>query len=69
MMATNITDLKFDDGQQINVVTPGDAYTFVTSKLDIVDDGVLLEYHDDASNGDYRVFLPWASVNRIYQQI
>lgn len=68
-MATNITDLKFDDGQQINVVRADEAYTFITSKIELVDDGVLLEYHDEATSGDFRVFLPWSSISRIYQQL
>lgn len=60
-MATNITDLRFDDGAQINVVRVDEGYTWVTTKLDLQEHGVMLE------DGSHRIFLPWHFINRIYQ--
>jgi hypothetical protein len=68
-MATNITDLNFVDGAQINVVSADKTITWVTSSLDFEDNGVRFDFHDDVNNLDFRVFLPWTSVDRIYQEI
>ncbi len=68
-MSTNITSINFDDGEQINVVRADGNYTWVTTKLAYSDWGVWLEYHDDGANKDYRLFLPWSSVDRIYQEL
>lgn len=69
---TNITELCFDDGAQINVVKRNpdgsDGYTYVCSKIDFSDEaGVGLEYEDDGVT--YRAFVPWHVIDRIYQQV
>lgn len=66
-MTTNIAHLSFDDGAQINVVKNGDAYTYVCQQIDMRQHGVYLEYTD--SGNDYRVFVPWHQIDRIYQEI
>lgn len=67
-MTTNVTELKFDDGQQINVVSAtSDGYTWITTALQLAEHGVWLEYTDEGDS--YRLFLPWHKVDRIYQAL
>lgn len=62
---TNITSLEFDDGEQINVVTTSN-YTFITSKYEEQDNGIMLEYTDGST---YRVLVPYTQIDRIYQEL
>jgi hypothetical protein len=69
-VATNLTELKFDDGQQVNVVSAtAEGFTWVTTALELTPHGVWLEYHDETAETDYRLFLPWHKVDRIYQNL
>lgn len=67
-MATNITDLRFDEGAQINVVGKHE-FTWITTAIELTGHGVWLEYHDDIADSNYRLFVPWHSVDRIYQEL
>lgn len=74
LVATNITDLKFDDGQQVNVVVyddnqVGGTYTYVASALDFQEHGVMVEATNVQSGNTFRTFIAYHRINRIYQQI
>lgn len=62
-MATEITDLAFDEAETINVVTTT-PYTYETSKFEFRPEGVMLEYTDGTL---FRVFVPWHMIDRIFQ--
>lgn len=69
---TNITDLAFDDGAQLNVeveLNTGSLYTYAASSIDLTYNaaGVMAQYSQEA--GDFKVFLPWSRVTQIWQEV
>lgn len=66
-MATNITSLKFDDGETITVVGV-DQHEMECTAIDFSNpNGVMIEYVDVAT--PMRLFLPWHFIQSINQEL
>lgn len=66
-MATNITSLKFDDGETISVVGI-DQHVMECTAIDFSNpNGVMLEYVDVTT--PMRIFVPWHFIQSINQEL
>lgn len=73
-MATNVTSLKFDDGETIVVrmwITTGGTSTFdiTTTAIDFSNpNGVTFEWHPTGETTS-RTFLPYSAIQQIFQEL
>lgn len=71
-MATNITSLKFDDGENIVVrlITNSSPalYDLEATAIEFQDNGVMLEYANTETT-TARVFVPYTSIQQVYQEL
>lgn len=63
-MATNLTNLRFDDGADIHVIAV-DGHNIAATALDFQEHGVIVEFAEGTATN--RQFLPWHFIQSINQ--